>query len=43
MTAALHARLYSRGNGDFTHRTLSALRNQFGGHSMRTRAEEAAD
>jgi 6-phosphogluconate dehydrogenase len=43
MTAALNARLYSRGNGDFTHRTLSALRNQFGGHSMRTRAQEAAD
>ncbi len=42
MTAALHARLYSRGNGDFTHRTLSALRNQFGGHSMRTRAQEVA-
>ena len=43
MTAALYARLYSRGNGDFTHRTLSALRNQFGGHSMRTRAQEGAD
>jgi len=43
MTAALYARLYSRGNGDFTHRTLSALRNQFGGHTMRTRAQEVAD
>jgi 6-phosphogluconate dehydrogenase len=43
MTAALYARLYSRGNGEFTHRTLSALRNQFGGHSMRTRAQEVAD
>ena len=43
MTAALNARLYSRGNGDFTHRTLSALRNQFGGHSMRTRAQQVAD
>jgi 6-phosphogluconate dehydrogenase len=43
MTAALYARLYSRGNGDFTHRTLAALRNQFGGHSMRTRAQEGAD
>jgi 6-phosphogluconate dehydrogenase len=43
MTAALYARFYSRGNGDFTHRTLSALRNQFGGHTMRTRAQEVAD
>jgi len=43
ITAALYARFYTRGNGDFTGRTLSALRNQFGGHSMRTRAEEVAD
>ncbi|HYI37330.1 MAG TPA: decarboxylating 6-phosphogluconate dehydrogenase [Thermoleophilaceae bacterium] len=43
MTAALYARLYSRGNGDFTGRMLSALRNQFGGHSVRTRAEQASD
>jgi 6-phosphogluconate dehydrogenase len=41
MTAALYARFYSRGNGDYTHRVLSALRNQFGGHTMKTRAEEA--
>ena len=41
MTAALYARLYSRGNGDFTHRMLSALRNQFGGHTIKTRAEES--
>jgi 6-phosphogluconate dehydrogenase len=41
ITAALYARLYSRGNGDFSHRVLSALRNQFGGHDMRTRAQEA--
>jgi 6-phosphogluconate dehydrogenase len=34
ITAALYARLYSRGNGDFTHRMLAALRNQFGGHAV---------
>ena len=39
ITAALYARFYSRGNGGFTHRMLSALRNQFGGHA--TRAREA--
>ena len=32
ITAALYARFYTRGNGDFTGRVLSALRNQFGGH-----------
>ena len=42
MTSALFARFYSRGDGDFTHRMLAALRNQFGGHSMKTRAEEVA-
>jgi 6-phosphogluconate dehydrogenase len=41
ITGALHARFYTRGNGDYTGRVLSALRNQFGGHSMKTRAEEA--
>jgi 6-phosphogluconate dehydrogenase len=34
ITAALFARFYSRGNGDYTHRVLSALRNQFGGHAV---------
>jgi len=34
ITASLHARFYSRGNGDFTHRMLSALRAQFGGHAV---------
>jgi 6-phosphogluconate dehydrogenase len=34
ITAALYARLYSRGNGDYTHRLLAALRNQFGGHAV---------
>jgi len=41
ITSALYARFYSRGNGDFTGRVLSALRNQFGGHTMKTRAKEA--
>jgi 6-phosphogluconate dehydrogenase len=40
ITAALFARFYSRGNGDFTGRVLSALRNQFGGHSVKTRAKQ---
>jgi len=34
MTAALYARFYSRGHGDYTHRMLAALRNQFGGHEI---------
>jgi 6-phosphogluconate dehydrogenase len=41
ITASLHARFYSRGNGEFTHKVLAALRNQFGGHSVKTRAKEA--
>jgi 6-phosphogluconate dehydrogenase len=40
ITSALYARLYSRGNGEYTHKVLAALRNQFGGHSLKTRAEE---
>ncbi len=43
ITAALYARFYSRGEGDFTARVLSALRNQFGGHTMQTRAREVPD
>jgi 6-phosphogluconate dehydrogenase len=38
ITASLYARFYSRGNGDFTHRVLAALRNQFGGHAVRSRS-----
>jgi 6-phosphogluconate dehydrogenase len=34
MTAALYARFYSREHGDYTHRVLAALRNQFGGHEI---------
>jgi 6-phosphogluconate dehydrogenase len=37
ITASLYARFYSRGNGDFTGRMLSALRNQFGGHAVKMR------
>jgi 6-phosphogluconate dehydrogenase len=34
ITAALYARFYSRGEGDFNARVLAALRNQFGGHAV---------
>ncbi|HEX5781249.1 MAG TPA: decarboxylating 6-phosphogluconate dehydrogenase [Solirubrobacteraceae bacterium] len=34
ITASLYARFYSRGAGDYTHRMLAALRNQFGGHDF---------
>jgi 6-phosphogluconate dehydrogenase len=43
ITAALYARFYSRGNGDFTHRVLAALRNQFGGHAVRAVAKTEDD
>ncbi len=36
ITASLYARLSSRGNGDFGNRVLSALRNQFGGHAVKS-------
>jgi 6-phosphogluconate dehydrogenase len=39
ITASLHARFYSRGNGDFTHRMLAALRAQFGGHPTKKSAD----
>jgi 6-phosphogluconate dehydrogenase len=32
LSAALYDRFSSRGEGDFAHRLLSALRFQFGGH-----------
>ena len=35
ITASLHARLRSRGNGEFADRVLAALRNQFGGHAVK--------
>jgi 6-phosphogluconate dehydrogenase len=34
ITASLFARFYSRAEGDYTHRVLAALRNQFGGHAV---------
>lgn len=34
---SIFARFQSRGNSDFSMKTLSALRNQFGGHSIRRR------
>jgi 6-phosphogluconate dehydrogenase len=34
ITASLYARFYSRSEGDYTHRVLAALRNQFGGHAV---------
>ena len=39
LSASLYARFYSRGNGDFTGRMLSALRAQFGGHAVQKRAD----
>jgi 6-phosphogluconate dehydrogenase len=39
ITASLYARFYSRGEGDFTGRMLSALRAQFGGHATQRRAD----
>jgi 6-phosphogluconate dehydrogenase len=39
ITTSLFARFYTRSNGEFTGKVLSALRNQFGGHA--TRAKEA--
>ena len=39
ITGSLYARFYTRGNGDFTGRVLSALRNQFGGHTVQRRAD----
>jgi 6-phosphogluconate dehydrogenase len=34
LTAALYARFSSRGEGDYAHRVLAALRGQFGGHAV---------
>jgi 6-phosphogluconate dehydrogenase len=35
ITASLYERLSSRDNGEFAHRVLAALRNQFGGHAVK--------
>ncbi|HMH46570.1 MAG TPA: decarboxylating 6-phosphogluconate dehydrogenase [Solirubrobacteraceae bacterium] len=42
ITASLYARLRSRGNGDFADRVLAALRNQFGGHAVKSAPPGAA-
>jgi 6-phosphogluconate dehydrogenase len=42
ITASLYARFYSRGNGDYTHRVLAALRNQFGGHAVKSSAVKSS-
>jgi 6-phosphogluconate dehydrogenase len=39
ITASLHARFYSRGNGEYTHRVLASLREQFGGHAIEKHTE----
>ena len=39
ITASLYARFYSRGEGDYTHKVLAALRNQFGGHATQRHAD----
>ena len=39
ITASLYARFYSRDDGDYTHRVLAALRNQFGGHAVERAAK----
>ncbi len=36
ITASLYERFRSRGNGDFADRVLAALRNQFGGHEVKS-------
>jgi 6-phosphogluconate dehydrogenase len=42
ITASLYARMRSRGNGQFADRVLAALRNQFGGHAVKSAALEGA-
>ena len=41
LSAAIAARFYSRGEGDYTARVLAALRNQFGGHAVERATAEA--
>jgi len=38
ITQALFERFASRGNADFSRKILAALRNQFGGHAVKTAA-----
>jgi 6-phosphogluconate dehydrogenase len=39
ITASLYARFTSRGNGDYANRILAALRNQFGGHAVKSHTD----
>jgi 6-phosphogluconate dehydrogenase len=41
ITASLYARFDSRGNGDYADRVLAALRNQFGGHAVKSAPRSA--
>jgi 6-phosphogluconate dehydrogenase len=41
ITASLYVRFRSRGNGDFADRVLAALRNQFGGHAVKSAPKAA--
>jgi 6-phosphogluconate dehydrogenase len=41
ITASLYARFRSRGNGEYADRVLAALRNQFGGHAVKSAAPKA--
>ncbi|HEX5308374.1 MAG TPA: decarboxylating 6-phosphogluconate dehydrogenase [Solirubrobacteraceae bacterium] len=40
ITASLYERFSSRGGGEFAHRVLAALRNQFGGHAVKSAPEK---
>jgi 6-phosphogluconate dehydrogenase len=40
IAAALYARFYSRGEGDFAYRVVAALRSEFGGHAVESASEE---
>jgi 6-phosphogluconate dehydrogenase len=42
ITASLYERFRSRRNGEFADRVLAALRNQFGGHAVRSAPGAAA-
>ncbi len=42
ITSSLYARLYSRGNGEYSHKVLAALRNQFGGHAVKSAPKRKA-
>ena len=43
ITASLYERFSSRGKGEFAHRVLAALRNQFGGHAVKAAPASASE